>query len=293
MRFRSLDPFLVLRGPEGGGGGTGGSPPPPPAAGGGAAGGSPPPPPAAGDGGGSPPAAGAYRPEGLPDHLYDADPKAFADKLFGAYKGARDQIAQRGAVPEAADKYTFAPPPEVAPYFGDVTKDPAFVAFAGVAHKHGLTDKQFGPLLADFMGEVKKLGIEPPVDIKAEHAKMFPDIADAAAREQKVNATINDHAAWIDTLGKQNPKIGEAGATELSLLLGTAAGVATLAALREQLGQEVLPAHGDAAGGVNAADLQARLKDPRNDNRSPKFDRAFAEETDRLYRDRYGSAKPA
>lgn len=50
---------------------------------------------------------------------------------------------------------------------------------------------------------------------------------------------------------------------------------------------------GQPAGAVTDADLKARTADPRNNIGSATYDPAYAAETDRLYRQRYGAAQRA
>ena len=106
-----------------------------PAAGAGAAGGQP--------NGGSGDGPSPYRPEGLPDHYFGDSDKATIDKLHAAVTGFRKNQGDAGAVPASADAYSFEPSDTLKPYVAGFDKDPVYAAVRGIAHKAGITDKQF------------------------------------------------------------------------------------------------------------------------------------------------------
>lgn len=104
------------------------------------------------------------KPEGLDDALWDAENKTFKgdalyEKLTAAEKQAKDlreKMGRRGAPPEKADDYKFEAPAD-APWKDMVpADDPVLKAAKDVAHKLGLSQGQFGPLVQEVLNAAYK-----------------------------------------------------------------------------------------------------------------------------------------
>lgn len=282
MLAAAIGPRILLAPPdEGGGGGAGdgggagagqgGAP----AGGGGQA---------SGDGG----VPSVYRPEGLPDHLAGANEKEIIDKLWGAYKPARESIAkfgELGELPKDPTKYGFEPSEKIKPYAANLTEDPVFKVVQEAAHKAGIRDKQFAPFLSAVMeamidGDL----VQPPVDLAAEKAALLPPEAanlDDAGKNAAIDKRVRDNHARLE-MWKQRG-LDAASAEALGLTLDTAAGNKAIEFFAAQMKTPQPALGGTPSGGFTEADLKARQADPRGKVGNAKYDAAFAAETTRMY----------
>lgn len=230
-----------------------------------------------------------YRPQGLPDHFLGASDKETIDRLFQAYDGARTELARRpGSVPKDASAYELKLSEEAASVLKLADDDKAVGALKELAHKHGLTDRQFGGMFAEFVDTMLQTGIVPkprsgeeilaelaPADFKG------PDDQKVAAGEARYNAA----KAWVTGLGLKD----EAAVNELLGTITTPGGLAAIEhIMRANVQASVSAGGGTPAGGITKAQLDARVADPRNYHASPQYDAAFAAETQRLFREFYG-----
>lgn len=235
-------------------------------------------------------ASAAYRPEGLPDHLYGKTDLETIEKLYAAYKPAREAISKFGSVPDAPEKYTFTPAEAVAPYLPDVANDPVMKVAQQAAHKHGLGDKQFAGFVNEFMaGLVGGEMLDEPFSAEKERAIIAGDVADPQERAKKAGQMANDTIAFLDALAAQGRIPKETadwgkGRTDrghfiklVSVLRQAAPGVET--------GGQPSPA------GVTLDQIKARQASPKNTWGHPDYDAAYAAETDRLYREVVGKGE--
>jgi hypothetical protein len=263
----------------GDGGGSGG-----PA--GAAAGGQP-----GGAGGGSP---SPYRPSGLPDHYAGTSDQETIDKLFGAVNGFRQKQGDAGAVPANGDGYSFEPSDVLKPYVGNFDKDPVYKAVRDIAHKSGITDKQFKAFVPGMLEHlVSSELVGAPVDPKAMLRGLAPSSLASAPDAEKETAgakRVQDAVAWVD--GAKSGNTMPEDVAEF-FAAGAASDPRAIAAIDWLRGAstEAKPAFnggGHGGGGPSDADLEARLNDPRNIPGKAEYSAAFAQETDALYRKRYG-----
>lgn len=253
--------------------------------------------PAGGAPGGGQPGGGAaapspYRPDGLPDHLFGGSERETIDKLFGAYKGARQSIGEAGAVPDNPDGYSFEASDKLKPYVGNFDKDPVYGAVRGIAHKIGMPDKIFKAFVPAFLehcvdGEL----VAAPVDPKQMLRDMAPsNLANASDADKETAGArrVQDNVAWIDG-AKTNGTMPEGVA---DFFAASAAGDprahAAIEWLRGSKSEPTPAMGGGVTSGVTEVQLQERIKDPRGTVGSPTFDPAFARETDDLYKKFYG-----
>jgi hypothetical protein len=287
----------------GGGGGTppaGGAAGTPPAAGAppsGAPDGQPP----AATPPGQPSSPQAYRPQGLPDHFAGKDDRETIDKLFGAYQGARRDMSERGAVPDKPDLYRLEPSDKLKPYVANFDKDPVYAKTREIFHAAGVTDKQFNKIVGPWLEALVEGGlVDAPADANAMLLSLAPASAaslDEAGKKAAATQRIRNNMAWVDGMQAQGAwgQSGTDGKNPIAdfFAAALASDPRAHAAIEWMRGMhaEPRPAMGGApAGGVTEHQIKDRLNDPRNDPRSPKFERAFAEETDRLSRAQWPGA---
>lgn len=246
-----------------------------------------------GGGGGDPPPAMKF-PDGLPDHVKGKDYPETVDKLWGAYKGWRDEVATRGQVPKTADEYQISYPDDVRESFGDLAKDPTVRSLLGVLHESGVTDKQVQAFLPKFLAEELKAGrgvganrLDPVAEAKA----LLGDEGKSLQPEQlKAKASERQSAAleWVAGLKRANT-LPEKSALLLEAFAETADGVKLIEGLRGMERTEHGPQLGGQGGGtaITRDELRERNADPRGNPNSPKFEPGFAKETERLYQQMY------
>lgn len=250
----------------------------------------------AGDGGGQPPAGGAapspYRPEGLPDHLFGTSDKETIDKLNTAYVGARKSIGDLGTVPEKADGYTFEASDKLKPYVSNFDKDPVYQKAREFALSSGMSSKTFGAFMPALLEHLVDGGlVAAPIDAKGQLRAMAPaSLANATDQEKETAGArrVQDNIAWVDG-AKASQAIDADIAEFLSVSAADNPAAIKLIEWLRGANSETMPALGGGGGsGLSDDQLTARMNDPRNDPRSSKFEKSFAEETDAMSKKHYG-----
>jgi hypothetical protein len=233
-------------------------------------------------------------PDFIPQHLRDDDVGKFAVKLADDWKRQRDDIARRATpVPKDAAGYAFNPSEKAKGYVGNLTQDPVFLAFREQAHKAGMSPSGFQDLLSGFYDTLVDKGVlGQPYDAARERRGYLGDESKTMSDEQTIEA-MRPHIASAETflngLGRNGTLRPEA-VKALEPLLETAVGLRTLGALRHAMGSRGLSLGGDSPGetGLTRTDLQARMRDPRNDRSSGKYDPKFAAQIDADYKRLFG-----
>lgn len=251
----------------------------------------------------APPPAGrpAWAPEGLPDHLSGATAEEALKKVFTAFDGYRKKEAEKGPPPKVED-YAFTPSDAIKPFFGsDPASDPVLSSARELAHRHGLSPKQFNDFLGDMTGTLKDRGLLlPPVDQRKE-VEAVRGLLGKAGRDTTdagYQAAIKDFEAWTDVFAQQR-QLSPAATGALKAFLDSAAGFEAIMALRGGLAATaggVVPVGGQAApGGWTKESLRQAQGDPRNDPRNRdasdsarRYDPAFAASVQAGYRQVYG-----
>ncbi len=237
----------------------------------------------------APPAADWKLPDGLPDKFKVEDRAEFENRLLGDWKRLEAEVRNRPQAPKSVDEYKYTPSEKVAPFVGDLSADPIFGVAREAALKAGLPADQFSAFLGGLYETLADKGALPKAfDAHAERlAFLGPDARGKSAEAvldmtrpfvQRAEATVQQIVAQA--------KLGPAEAAELSHLLGSASGLRTALALADLIRAPGLQPGGGApaSGALSRADLKARVADPRNDRNSTQFNREFAQETDRMYR---------
>lgn len=243
-----------------------------------------------------PAGGGAFTvPDFIPAHLRDDDPAKFAQKVAEDWKRQRDDIAKRGApVPTDPSGYKFTPSEKAKGFVGNLDNDPVYTAFRDQAHKAGMAPQVFQELLGGFYDTLAEKGVlGVPYDAGKERRGFLGDEAKTMSDDQTIEA-MRPHIASAETflngLGR-NGTLKPESVKALEPLLETAVGLRTIAALRHAMGARGLALGGDAPGdhgGVTRSDLQARMRDPRNDRSSGKYDAKFAASIDADYKRLFG-----
>jgi len=244
-----------------------------------------------GDGGSGDGGAGGGQPDWLPDNLPDQfkadDPKGTIGKILTAYDGARKSLGERGAVPDEVSGYNLDTTPEIERVLGG-KDDPAMPIFLEAAREAGITDKQLPAFTQKFVGDLIEAGLVNSVDPLEEARKVLGDKA-SGSDEEILNAGFQRYdevAGVIDNMVGQKV-FSEAEGEALKGLADTADGLLAfekMRALTREHGLQTGEA-GQHVGTMTRADLAKRNADPRNDPGNPKFDKAFAAETTRLYQE--------
>jgi hypothetical protein len=230
-----------------------------------------------------------HKPDGIPDHVLGQSDQETIDKLFTAYKGARDELAKgKPAIPKAGE-YKFEWSDAVKGAGGIASDDEAVKAFAEIANEHGYTQQQIDAIPKFFDKLVEKGVIEKPFD----SARMLEDLAPAEfrgtpeQRQAKGGERLNQAEAFIGQLTAEQG-FSDAMKQELRLLTTSVEGVRVVEAfMRSGMNASVSAGAGGRQTAVTKADLQARTADPRNDAFGSKFDPDFAEETRKMFKQLY------
>jgi hypothetical protein len=244
-----------------------------------------------------------YRPEGLPDHLLGQSDKETLDKLFGAYKGSRDAIGAFGELPKEPTGYKVEFGDKVKPFTEGFAKDALWGETLKLAHAAGIREKQFNAFVPKLLEHMVTSGlVQAPVDPQAELLQLAPASAanlDDAGKKTEAGRRLQHNIAWVDGLREQLTGGSNADPQAeplrkaldwLSAQTADSLHANVLVEWMQGQGKEVRPAlnGGKPASGTDKASVQARMNDPRNDPRSQKFEKAFADETDRLSKQVFG-----
>jgi len=240
------------------------------------------------------PTAGFTLPDFIPQHLRDDDPAKFATKIAEDWKRQRDEIGKRGNAPKEATGYSFKPSEKATPYVGRLEQDPIFLAFRDQAHKAGMAPQTFQDLVGGFYDTLVDKGVlGAPYDAGRERRAFLGDDAKSMSDEQTIDA-MRPHIAAAETflngLGT-NGTLRPDNVKALEPLLESAVGLRTLNALRHAMGSRGLALGGDAPGdlgGLSRSDLQKRMRDPRADRNSGKYDAKFVAQIDADYKRLFG-----
>jgi hypothetical protein len=280
-----LDRFLPLREGEGLGTGSGAGA----GQGAGAAG--------AAGGAGAGDAGGFTLPDGVPEQFRGATPGETFGKLLAGFNetnqrfiGLRDKLATMPKAPDSPDKYSYTPSEKIAPYLGDLSKDPAFAAARNAFHKHGISNEAFSGIIEDLYGPLIEGGnIARPFDPAGE-LKNFMELG-SMDRTAAAQALTNSEA-FAKGLTAQLKDVPEKIKPEVDALLmsmtDTAAGNFLLRAISGRLAETGIRIGGESSlqGELTEGDLKKLDADPRIDpqNREhPDPTKRFDEELRKRY----------
>lgn len=219
------------------------------------------------------------KPEGLDDSLWDAEAKTFkADALFEKLTGAekiakdlREKMGRKGAPPEKADDYKFDL--DDVP-FKDALKadDPVLKKAKEVAHKLGIPQSQFGPLVKEVLGAAyEAMGQESEItEPTAEEKEAFRN-----AEIEKIGPNGPAVIRAVSEFVRQNIGVhfDERSVETVKALTSTADGIHFMNQMREMLGGERLnmaALDGAAITGLPSdAEIFAFMKTPEFEKGDP------------------------
>lgn len=238
---------------------------------------------AGGDAGGDPPAAfnGSFDLALVPDNLRGASAEETLHKLFPSWKGLRDAQASAGAVPEKPDAYAVPElSDEAKKYFPDLEKDEVFQIVRRVSHKHGITDKRFGPLWGELLEDLGKSGLIQPVVDPAEEAKKLGGGQEAARQSQLANSFVERQKSMLaqNSPGALDKELID----ELDMIAGTANGIRLINWFQSKMGEKgvTIDDPADTGAAWTPEKVKAAMRDERYFTDSPKYDPAYRKRVD-------------
>ncbi len=249
----------------------------------------------AGDGRAPTATPGAYYPDKLPDHLRGASDRETIDKLHQNWTDLRGELSRRGTVPAKPEDYKLNMSEELRKVYGDPSKDKGSQIFRSLAAKHKLTAEQAAGIYEDWHAELLSQGVYAPIEPMAEAKKLLGGEVVGKSDQQIMQAAAGkwkDAVDWIDGM------VGQKSLTpELAMLakglLETADGINLIGVFRAGMREHGVQPSGQSAAGLTKQQLSDRNNDPRGNPRDPRYDAAFEQETQRLFREFYGAGTKA
>lgn len=237
-------------------------------------------------------------PDFLPEALRDADVAKTFDKVSQDWKRLRDTVAAIPPAPKSVDEYQFKPSEKVAPFVGDLAKDPAFALMRQAALEAGIPAAQFSKVVGGFYEGLVEKGMAPqPYNEDRERVSLLGKQAETMTEAQRIEAVkpiLTPLLHQLEGLARTNafdpdPAANKAAAAAVMGLLDTADGVRALKGILSLVKSDpgLQPGGAPQVGSVSAADLRKRMGDPRNTPGDFRFDPAFYNETQELYRRHY------
>lgn len=229
-----------------------------------------------GDGGGDAPKFGDFDTSVLPSNLRGETAEETLAKIFPAWKGLRDSMAQQSKAPANATDYEPIELSENAKgLMGDLSQDPAMQIAAKVAHASGLSQEQYQQVVGGMIEAFGDAGMIVPLATPAE------EIEKLGGDEQALKLGTQAET-FIETLARaQGAPDGLK--KELTMLSMTAEGVKTLNWIENQLGEKTTTITDNPGGGATTKeDVLKMMQDDRYDTESPKYDKKFRAQVDQL-----------
>ncbi|TCD15149.1 hypothetical protein [Oricola cellulosilytica] len=231
-------------------------------------------------------AADLHLPDGIPDHLKGQSDQETIDKVWGAYRGARDELAKNKpeGKPEKPEAYSFEWPDSIKSSIAE--DDKAVSLFREIAHEAEFTQKQIAAIPKFFEAAAEKGLIDKPQDNNALLESLAPEGFQGSAEEKRTKGAQRLTTAdnWVKQLTKDQG-YDDAMKEELRLLTTSEPGVRVLERyMGSGVVKTVTPGGERQASGVTQSQLNARVADPRNNSTSEKFDEDFAKETRELFK---------
>ncbi len=216
--------------------------------------------------------------DGVPEHLRGADERATVANLMKAYTGAREAISKAGEVPKDIAGYALAPSEKLKPYTDGLDKDPFWQTTRELALKHGLPAPKFQALFGDLMeAMVDKALVAEPFSPEAERAALLPQITDPKHRATEADRIARENIATVRAWGEQGLDKGVVATLEATM--DRASTNKLVAWIREGRAEQAPALGGATPGVVTEAEIDARIKDPRNNFGTAQYDEAFAAKT--------------
>ena len=221
----------------------------------------------------------------LPEHMRADDPKELIAKLGKGYLDARRQIS-KGAqkAPKSAEEYTIEVPEgddadaeevEALKSLESEENKPILDNFKSIAHAHGLTQKQFQGVVADFMKQTGGLAEQTGFDFDTEIERL--------GGKEKAMPLISGIDRWGRSLVNQNV-LTQDEFKEFQVMAGTAEGLRVMNKLRALAGEKPLPTSSTPDAQKTKAEVYAMLDDPRYGK-----DQAFTQRVEKEFERTFGT----
>ena len=225
---------------------------------------------------------GPYKPEGLEDHLLGETDQETIDKLLTRNKGLRQELSKKGEgkAPEKPEDYKLEAPEDFPLELNSEGDQKALAVVKRIAHEKGLPQETFNDLVLGIVKAAHEEGIgAPKFDSEAEYAKLGGEKGAEAGKQQAAGIL-----QWGRALQAQG-LLSEGEYDEFKIMGGTADGIRVLNKLRSLTGEKPIPLDPTPRDGdASDAELYARMDDPRYQS-----DPAFREETEKLFKKRFGT----
>jgi hypothetical protein len=235
------------------------------------------------------------KPNFLPDDYWDADAGAAkVEDIWNAFqkesersKGLRQKLSQgspgKGEVPDSPDGYEFTPSEALAE-LKIAPGDDGMKLARTAAHKHGISKEAFNGFVNEFLQGVVSSGALPKEMTEEEQKEQFRQ-----TYEEEVGKLGRDGEKIISGISEWGKKqIGDGVFSKedfesFSRLVYDAGSARIVQKLISLTGTAQLP-HAPAlnSSGMSKEELDARIADPRYES-----DKAFRNETDRMFRKFY------
>lgn len=205
-----------------------------------------------------------YKPEGLPDHMLGTSDQETLDKLLKAYKGARDELANKKGLPEKYEDYTIDLSEEDSEKYlvkNEEGIDPVFETMKKTAFEEGIPQESFRRFIEKLYEQVTS-----DADTAADNLKSTVDYQfQALGGPEKAKSVVDANTAWIDGL-KNRGILTEDEATEMKMHTTYSEGLSWIDKVRVNSGEKPIPKSlsGQLAGdALDEKALHAMMRDPK------------------------------
>lgn len=230
-----------------------------------------------------------YRPKGLPDTMFGETDNETMDKMADTIQGFRKKIDNLPKAPKEISGYEMGEvPEELKEYFDNLKDDPIYDGMRVLALKHGLTTDQFKGFMTDNISEWVDAGLmsgmvnqsDERAALLTKEASWLPGNEQADA----INSRMQDNIDWMEKVGPQHGFSAELGEFLIEQLGDRAKGHFAIEAIRKLAsGPQPLDLGGGGEGQGALAKLEAREADPRNNPGNTQYNKAYAEETVKMW----------
>lgn len=233
-----------------------------------------------------------YIPENLPEHYHGKTNEEIIDKLFNAVDGFRKEQAKASKFPEKIDDYKI----ELGDLEDKILKknddgvDPIYEHMRVTFFENKVPGDVAKGIMEQFYNKAAEVAQAQGQNSGDDNISIDWDFKEYGGAEQ-AKPVIDGVDAWANGL-KQNGKLSAEDMEEIRLLKTHSAGLKLLSKLRLATGEKPIPANFNGNTGNNAIteeDLRKRVADPRYVTGSRTFDKAFYEETTRMFNEFYGN----
>lgn len=239
-----------------------------------------------------------YKPEGIADHYLGTTDHETIDKLNEAVTGFRKQQSAKG-VPAKPEDYVLDLADDIKAKVlqpDDKGVDPVLAGFQKIFHEQGIPQAAFTAIAGKVYEMVAELNANNPQAAGGEAITLDFEFKEMGGLE-KAKPAIDGVNAWMNGL-KNTGKLSAEAMAELTVMAGYSEGMKALLELRAAAGEKPIPVTltpggGAGSGKVTEKEINDRVADPRYRKGSKDYDESFYKETERLFKEFYGSDSSA